>query len=121
MLHENQVTVPKTTLLERLRENRSKHVVDYTEACAGYRTELRKLAVALEARIDEKRELDTLIGQIVHLPRPESHLKEYDRVIAMLEMSTSDDVTLTTLQFANYALDEWSWKSQFLSTTSSYK
>lgn len=113
------VDVKAEDLLAALRTNREKHAVEYIEAEKGYRekcvTELEKLVVkAKEAGPGAN------VDTSVHLARPKSHTKDYDRAIRMLEMCTNKELKITDSQFAQYVLDDWAWKSEFVGTNSAY-
>jgi hypothetical protein len=52
------------------------------------------------------------------LQRPTSHIKEYDRVLDMLEASLDEEFELSDKEFSQYVRDEWSWKTDFITTVS---
>lgn len=115
-LGDSKVTIKKDELLAAIKANRDKHVIDYEEAMNGYRTaSVSKLSRMLKAARD-----GGAIEVSTGLDVPKDHIKDYDRVIRMLEMSTADAITITEHQFSQYVLDEWDWKARFLGTTSSY-
>lgn len=102
----HSVNIKRTELLSKIKENRNNHVAEYKEAEAGYRIavvdELKKMINDAECGRPVKRQLNLL--------EPQNHTKEYDRIIAMLEMSADDIIELDTTSFEQYVLDEWSWK-----------
>lgn len=51
---------------------------------------------------------------------PENHLEDYNRVIDMLKLSVADKVELSSSDFDAYVRNNWSWRSSFLNTNSSY-
>ena len=61
----------------RLKENRKKHEEVYKEAVDGY----QKKAVELLTQKLEKVKNNPTEQVLIHLPVPENHLKEYDRII----------------------------------------
>ncbi len=105
----NAIKVSKTTLLATLRTNRDKHRQIFLEAQQGYRiaviTELDNMLA--EAKAGKK------IRRSVTLTEPMDQTKDYDRAIAMLEMSVETEVSLEEHDFQQYVLDEWTWKRQF--------
>lgn len=119
MLHENKVTVKKSELLGKLKTNLLTHVHEYEEAQRGYHDAaieaLEQMLAAVRAKGVAEYRPHALL-----LEAPESHAAEYKRAIAMLEMSVSDEVTLSTNQFAQYVLDEWQWREHFAMSTQSY-
>lgn len=113
------VDVRAEDLLAALKTNREKHEADYIEAEKGYRA---KCVVELEKLVAEARKAGpgANVDTAVHLARPKSHTKDYDRAIRMLEMCTNKELKITDGQFAQYVLDDWSWKGEFVGTNSAY-
>lgn len=110
------INVKKTELLETVRANRAKHRQIFLEAQEGY----RKAAIReLETMLDDARE-GRVIRRSVRLLEPVDQTKDYDRVIRMLEMSQDDFIQLEEGDFAQYVLDDWHWKRQFLHANSAY-
>lgn len=113
------VDVKTKDLLVALIANREKHKTEYVEAEKGYRArcvaELSKLVTkAKEAEVGAN------VSTAVSLSRPKNHTKDYDRVICMLEMCTNETLKITEPQFAQYVLDDWHWKSEFIGTNALY-
>jgi hypothetical protein len=111
-----EVTVDKEDLLTRLRANRDAHRTIFSEAVVGYRD---AVITALERHLDEVKN-GTVRTITVNLPEPEDHTKDYDRIITMCEMNVKDQITLTQDEFAQYVMDDWRWKRQFLASNSAY-
>ncbi len=110
------ITVKKATLLERVQVNRDKHRAIFEEAVVGY----RKQAVGmLEQHITRIRQGKVVAVQ-VYLPTPEDHTRDYDRVLAMLNMAEGTTVEVTEQEFSQYVMDDWAWKRQFLASNSTY-
>ena len=110
------MSIEKSVLLDKLRSNRASHLATYQEACAGY---LVSAAKALKAKMKSIKE-GKVISLSTGLVMPVQQLKQYETGIAMLQMTTDEHVTLTQAQFENYVLDQWSWKTSFLTTNASY-
>lgn len=51
---------------------------------------------------------------------PTSHLDEYDEVIAMMEMSVDETISLDSSAFQQYVLDNWTWKKNFIGSVTKY-
>lgn len=103
-------------LLTIISNNRDAHRRIFEEAIEGYRKE----AVAqLEAHV-ERIKRGELILVSVHLPRPEDHTREYDRLLKMLQMTKEQSIELSETQFQAYVLDDWNWKRQFLTSNRMY-
>jgi len=116
-LGDSKVTIRKSDLLSAILANQAKHVDEHAEAEGLYRDSLvralKSMLRAAQAGEDVKHE--------IRLVRPESHAKDYARVVRMLEMCIADEITITENQFAQYVQDEWDWMRQFKAVTSSYK
>jgi hypothetical protein len=111
-----KITVDKNELLAQVRANRDNHRQIFLEALEGYRQQgLREL----EELVKDLRNGKT--PQIVlSIDRPQDHTRDYDRVIAMLEMHKGDEFIVSETDFAQYALDDWNWKRQWALSNSGY-
>ena len=56
----------------------------------------------------------------VELKEPVDQTREYDRAIAMLEMSIGDEIVIDGKMFCQLVRDEWDWSDEFLLTNSTY-
>jgi hypothetical protein len=110
------VRVSKATLLEKLKANRDKHRSVFEEAIEGYH---KAVVEALEKALADAK-AGKKYTPTVFLPEPEDHTDDYDRIIAMLEMSLDDELELPQREFSQYALDDWGWKHDFINTASAY-
>lgn len=103
-------------MLEKLRANRESHREIFLEAQEGYRT----AAVAeLDSMIADARNGKEIKRQLT-LVAPMDQTKDYDRAIAMLEMSVDETIKLSEYDFSCYVLDEWRWKGQWSASNSLY-
>jgi hypothetical protein len=110
------VTVDRNEFLQRVQQNRDNHRAVFEEAVDGYRN---RLLAELERRIrDLKR--GRHIDQYIGLPEPEDHTDDYDRIIAMAQMSVTDTLELTDDEFAMFVMDQWRWKQSFTDSTHRY-
>lgn len=116
--HGNKVTVRCSGLLERIKKNREQHATEYQEAMRGYRAKLGEAALALADAC--KGEGRPNRGHVIEMPEPEDHTAEYDRVIAMLEMSTAEQCEISERRFREYVLDDWEWSERAKRISSSY-
>lgn len=106
--------------VEKLRavvqENREKHRAIFEEAMTGYRkaaiTELDKMIA--DAKAGKK------IRRSLTLVEPVDQTRDYDRVLKALELTSDTIVDLTEQEFAQYVLDDWGWKRQFIHANSTY-
>jgi len=111
-----KIKVKKASLLEILHKNRRAHNGIFLEAQTGFR---KAVIAELEGRLELARK-GKKIEQYMRLPEPENHTRDYDRVISMLEMDLTDTVELSEADYAQYVLDDWDWKRQFLGTNRAY-
>ncbi len=56
----------------------------------------------------------------IDLVEPETHEKDYDRIIRMLEMSVHDEIKISEHEFNQYVMDEWAWREKFATTNARY-
>lgn len=111
-----KVKVKKLDALEILRRNRTAHMAIFNEAVEGFRAQALRM---LEERIVQIK--DGRVANIqVTIPQPQNQTKEYDRAIKMLEMSIEDTVEFDEHAFAEYIMDDWNWKRQFLHSNALY-
>ncbi len=111
-----KVTVKQEELLEILRENRKTHKADYEDAYKGYLDSCKeKLQELIEGF--ESGDIETV--QWTEFP-PQSQVKDYDRVIRMLELSVDDEIELSADEFANYVQDDWHWKDNWAVANAAY-
>jgi hypothetical protein len=129
--------VRRLEVLEKIRANRARHVADYREAFDQYKIEVERTAQQLRRKLDDH--LSELIKRVTaanikdgpvpvslplltfNLPVPESHERDYDQAIMMLEMEVEDTVELESDQFACFVMDDWDWKDDFVVTANTYK
>jgi hypothetical protein len=108
-----EIPVKKAELLARLKQNRDDHRVIFEEALEGWHREALAELEARKADLAAGKRRTISIRKVV----PEDHTSDYNRVIAMIEMSIDDTITLTESDFAQYVMDDWGWQGQFLSNT----
>lgn len=110
------VDVNKEHLLDILRANRDKHEVDYEKAKVGFRKLLER---ELEKKLENLR-----AGKKVPLhfknQKPDSHIKDYEDIIGMLEMATKDELKITHTQYKQWVQDDWHWKNNWMTSNAMY-
>ena len=112
----NTVKVKREELLTKVRSNRDAHRELFLKAQEGY----RKLVIEELDRMLEDARKGRPIQRSVTLTEPSNHVKDYDRVITMLEMSVDDTVTLDAHDFDRYVMDNWDWSRFALATNTAY-
>lgn len=113
---ETRTTVRKEALLAILQENRDKHRAVFEAALEGYR---EQCVVILRDKIAALSDGRSPTLQIM-MSRPEDHTRDYDRVIKMLELSISETFEMDEQMFAQYVMDDWRWKRDWLRMSSRY-
>jgi coenzyme F420-reducing hydrogenase alpha subunit len=114
----NTIIVDKQTLLKILADNRSKHVTEYEQAVEAYHEKTVETIRRVLAHAENREELD--LKEIYNLEKPESHEKDYDLVIRMLNMDMEPKVTLSRQEYSQYVDDNWTWTASFKNSTSNY-
>lgn len=114
----NQVTLKKTDLLKKIEENRILHLSEYQTAhkswqqdTVAYHTHQTEY-LAKHGKEDQSSKKGT---------EPKSYIAEYDRAIAMLKVSVDAELTISSVEFDRYYLDNWQWSTDFKSAVSAYK
>lgn len=110
------VTVKKDELRAIIQTNRDAHRDIFEQAVKLYN---RRLLEALEKRVERVRN-GVKVDHYIRLPIPEDHTKDYDRILAQLDMEIADTVVIPDTEFAQYVMDDWSWKESFASNSASY-
>jgi hypothetical protein len=110
------ITVEKTKLRAAVQKNRDLHKAIFDEAVIGYKEEAVRLLEAHIERIKAGK-----VGYVaVSLPMPVNHTRDYDRILAILDMEVAQIIELTEDEFAKYVQDDWSWKREFIGTAQTY-
>jgi hypothetical protein len=110
------IKVKTADLLGKLKSNLELHKKEYTEASSGFKNHMIK---ELEKYLKKAMSGDFSTTSI-HFEEPKSHIKDYEMMIEMLEMSVDEEVKVTVEQFRRYVKDEWDWTKQFKSLHTSY-
>lgn len=112
----HSVKVKTAELLAKLEANRAEHKGLFEQAQAKYRD---RVIEELDAMLAAAKKGDSLRTQ-VRLVAPEDHTADYDRVIAMLEMSVDAEVTLDAASFQQYVLNQWAWFARAMALNTTY-
>ncbi len=110
--------VNKDNLIQKITQNRDKHLTEYTLAYERYLVALADELQEVLDRIHNKEKVT--LKDIQDLPKPENHTKEYDQVLGLLTMSIETEIEITPSDYSQYILDEWSWKHQVNFSNSYY-
>jgi hypothetical protein len=112
----NTVTVETNILMLTVQKNRKAHRELFLKAEEGYRADV---IVELEKMLLDARSGGP-IRRVVQLPEPIDRTKDYDRILAMLSMTSDKQIVLEAFQFDQYVLDNWEWKQAAHFTNSTY-
>lgn len=121
-----KVKVKRDDLLVKIKANRVTHIAEYKTACDGYREmaleRIEEISQELKDRISslKKGQVIALVQVQFGLAVPVSHEKDYDQVVAMLEMSVDSELEISSDEFACYVMDDWEWKEQFRNSNTAY-
>jgi hypothetical protein len=112
------VTVNKTDLVKKLRENRTQHAGKVNTARGIYR---QKVVAELEIRLEQAKNGRDIDPGFLHLlPIPRDYTEEYDRALAVCEWEVGAEIQLTQEDFNRYVLDQWEWHQAFAASTAVY-
>lgn len=110
------VEVKKSELLMKIKANRAEHRSLFERAQVGFRKRAIEHLDKMLADAKAGREIALYVG----LQAPIDKTSDYDRVIGMLEMSVEETIDLDEKSYAQYVLDDWSWKQNVAHLNSSY-
>jgi hypothetical protein len=108
--------ISKVELLDVIKGNKDKHRDIFLKAIIGYREE----ALRLLEKMIEKLKSGKTIDQFINLPVPVDHTPEYNRAIKMIEMDVRGEIELEEEEFAQFVMDDWQWKREWIGTVSNY-
>lgn len=114
--HNREVSIEKSKLIEKIKENREAHVADYNEAVIAY----RKKAEENIKRITKELKSGSLNLNFMMIT-PINRSEEYDKIIEMFNWEINDIVTLTQKEFNEYVLDETQSAIQAKMSNSTYR
>ena len=112
-----QVTLNTIEVVAKVRDNRERHQRVYKAAWDGYVKDTRRKLLA-ESRKLLSKDAPRAVRIIVNAPA--DHTKDYDRVLAMLQMHTEPTITMDERTFAQFVLDDWDWKDEWVAAANTY-
>lgn len=110
------VRIDREEFIAAVEKNRSGHRETFEKALDGYRD---RAIHELERRVRHVRE-GRAFDLAFRLPEPEDHTDDYDCALEMARMSVDEVLELDETEFAQYVMDQWHWKANFVRTTSAY-
>lgn len=142
---KRMVEVEVKRLVETLKENLAKHVKDYEEAMAGYKSTLlgkidsafikaktslaeshekwkSKVEKMTNEDISNQSDTISLYGtNYIDMKVPRSYAKDYEAAIDMFSWEVKPTVELTHAEFTCFVRDQWDWQSGFKAISAMYK
>lgn len=106
------IRVNKQELLGIVKENRNKHKKEYFELIKAYRVKVGELLTEELEKVVSGEKFNLRFDAL----KPESHVKEYDLSIRMIEMSVDENIEIDQYTFNQLVNDEWDWKHVFSSS-----
>lgn len=95
------ITVDKTELITKIKENKDNHIKEYKKAVVAYKKEALKQLLALTNKVKEG---DMTIR--LDLITPIDNSENYDKIIQMFEWDVNQEVELEQREFTEYVQDE---------------
>jgi hypothetical protein len=111
------VTVLKSNLLKIVEANKQRHNEIYDTAIANFKEKTVELAMS---KIQEFKDKPGNEGLFISFPVPISYEQYYNTVINKLKLSVASYVFLSSQEFSQYVENNWSWKNNFKSISSTY-
>lgn len=100
------VTVSRRDLYAKMEKNRDNHAEELEAAQREHREARRKELAEWQLMLERGEDPPRYSA----LPDLFDARPEYDRVLAMLAMSTEEVIRLSASEFSQYVLDEWHWR-----------
>lgn len=114
------VKMNRLELLNIVKDNAAKHLVDYDESVIDFKVLVAKLA-KINLKLANTGDLKE-IAKMKRIPQePVAYADNYNRAIRMLELSVEDTIEIEEHIFNQLVLDEWTWKQSFVATGAMYK
>jgi hypothetical protein len=114
-----EIRVKKEELLSVVKENMEAHKLVYEKSMIMFKENYGHRLSIMTAGIE--------IGEFdmhLNLSKPESHEKDYQRIIRMLELECREELELDEQEFAHYVMDQWGWfytfRTSYYSNSSYY-
>lgn len=111
------ITVRKDELLAVLEKNRANHKTEYEKAFDGFQKAAEEW---LEEQLKRLRKGKVIDRPVFPHQVPQDHTDEYDQIIGMLRMDTSETVDLNWSLYRQFVDDEWGWTADFTTTNAFY-
>jgi len=114
---DNHVVMEAGDLLVTLKENLEKHTDEYKKAYEDYKKAYVSRLREIEKQFKKNPEN---AATVIQVRPPTDNSKVYLSVIERLKRSVLDFIALDAIEFNNYVMDDWSWKSDLSALTATY-
>lgn len=109
------IKLKKADLIERIKENKEKHIIGYEKAVTFYKKEA---AEQLEKLMKLNTEGDLSLS--LNLTTPVNNAENYDKISAMFEWEIESEIELTQEEFNEYVLDDTSYARNAMFSNTMY-
>lgn len=110
-----KINVKKVDLINKIRENKKNHIVEYEKAIVAYKEEALKQLVELTKKVN-----DGALNIQLNLVTPVNNSENYDKIVEMFEWEVNDVVELEQKEFIEYVQDETDFAIQAKFSNSAY-
>lgn len=114
-MSERKVTVSRKLLIERIKENKAKHINEYKEAVKDYQEEANKKIAKLKEDLAAGK-----TGLTFHMVQPVNSEEEYDKLVIQFEWETNKLVELSISEFNQYVHDDLPFAAMARMSNSTY-
>lgn len=112
---DRTVTVKKTELIAKIKENKESHIAEYEKAVEAYKVEAKR-----QLREQTKKLRNGELDLYLNLVSPVNNSSEYDKIVKMFEWELKDEVELSQGEFNQYVLDELPFSIRAKSLNNTY-
>lgn len=96
-----EIKVKKVELIEKIKENKKNHIIEYEKAVIAYKEEALKQLSELIDKVNQGC-LDIRLNLIT----PVNNSENYDKILEMFEWEVEPEVILNQQEFIEYVQDE---------------
>jgi hypothetical protein len=107
--NDRKITVRKAELLEKLNTGLTDHRLAFKQSVEDYSVAVVDFLESATARA----KLGDFSDITIQFSAPKNYSKEFERAIAMIEMSVELEIQLDEQTFRQWALGEWNWAREF--------
>lgn len=117
------ITVTLATLIATVRKNREEHIKRHQAAFDGWKQKALESCRDLHGLVENSKPECNFpayeLWRDIH-DRPTSHVQDYDRAIALLELHEGVSLALSADDVRKYMQDDWDWSQNFRYSCTKY-